>query len=101
VIKALVDLSLSRLEAEVYVYLAKKGPQTIVNLSKALNISRQKVYSSIKYLQTKGLVSKDRTIFSALPFNEALELLIEEQEKEERFLKEVREELVGNWMNSS
>ena len=36
VIKALIGLGLSRVEAEVYVYLAKKGPQTLVDLTRDL-----------------------------------------------------------------
>jgi len=76
VIKALIGFGLTRVDAEVYVYLAKKGPQKAVDLAKALNINKQKIYASLKNLQTKGLVSKDRTIFSALPFEEALDLLI-------------------------
>ncbi len=94
VIKALVNLGLSRLDAEVYVYLAKKGRQKVVDLAKALNLSRKKIYNSLKNLQNKGIVTKDRSIFSALPFEEALELLIKMEKEQAQLIRESREELL-------
>jgi len=97
VIKALIGFGLTRVDAEVYVYLAKKGPQKAVDLAKALNINKQKIYASLKNLQTKGLVSKDRTIFSALPFEEALDLLIKMEKEQAQAMQESREELLTTW----
>ena len=68
VIEALISLGLSRLDAEVYVCLTQNGPQTAADLARSLNCSKQKIYPSLKNLQNKGLISKDRTIFSALSF---------------------------------
>ena len=82
VIKALIGLGLSRSDAEVYVYLAKKGPQKVVHLSKALIYNKQKINTSLRNLQTKGLVTTANTTFHALPFKEALELLIETEKEQ-------------------
>jgi sugar-specific transcriptional regulator TrmB len=81
IIKALIGLGLSRSDAEVYFYTAKKGPQTVMDLHNSLNYSRHQVSNSLKTLIAKKLVNKEGTIFSALPFEEALEMLIE-REKE-------------------
>jgi len=97
VIKALVSLGLTRLEAEVYVYIGKKGPQTVMDLDKALNYNKQKIYTSLKNLQTKGLVTKDRTIFSTLPFEEALDLLIKMEKQQAQAMHESKEELLATW----
>ena len=97
VIKALISLGLTRMDAEVYVYLAKKGPQEIVDLTKALNYINKKINSSLKNLQTKGLVSKDRSIFSALPFEEALDLLIKMEKEQAQIMQESKEELLTTW----
>ncbi|MFB0545167.1 MAG: helix-turn-helix domain-containing protein [Asgard group archaeon] len=97
VIKALIGLGLTRLDAEVYVYLGKKGPQKPVDLAKALSYNKKKIYSSLKNLRTKGLVSKDRTIFSALPFEEALDLLIKMEKERAQAMHESREELLTTW----
>ena len=97
IIKALIDLGLTRLDAEVYVYVAKKGPQIEVDLARALNIDKQKVYASLKSLQTKELVSKDCTIISALPFEEALDLLIKIEKEQAQAMHESKEELLTTW----
>jgi sugar-specific transcriptional regulator TrmB len=97
VITALSGLGLSRIDAEVYVYLAKKGPNKVVALARATNINKQKIYSSLKTLQTKGLVSKDRTTFSALPFEEALDLLIKIEKEQAQAMHESKEKLLATW----
>ena len=97
VIKALISLGLKRMDAEVYVYLAKKGPKKGVDLAKALNYNKKKVYTSLKNLRTKGLVSKDRTIFSALSFEEAFDLLIKLEKERAQAMHESREELLTTW----
>jgi len=97
VINALVSLGLTRIAAEVYVYIAKKGKRNVVSLASALNYNRKKIYTSLKNLQTKGLVTKDRTIFSALPFEEALDLLIKKEKEQAQAIQDSREELLVNW----
>jgi len=97
VITALSGLGLSRIDAEVYVYLAKKGPNKVVALARAININKQKIYTSLKTLQTKGLVTKDRTTFSALPFEEALDLLIKMEKEQARAMHESKEKLLATW----
>ena len=97
VINALIDLGLSRVDAEVYVYLAKKGPNKVAALARAMNINKQKIYTSLKTLQTKGLVTKDRTTFSALPFEEALDLLIRMEKEQAEAMHESKEKLLATW----
>jgi sugar-specific transcriptional regulator TrmB len=97
VMKSLVSLGLSRSYAEVYVYLAKTGPQKVEDLAKALEINKQKILASLKNLQTKGLVTKERTIFSALPFEQTIELLIEIKTEQTQIMQERKEELLSSW----
>lgn len=97
VVKALIGLGISRVDAEVFVYLTKTGPQKAIDLAKALKINKQKIFASLKNLQTKGLVTKERTIFSALPFEEALELLIKIEKEQARVIQESKEELLATW----
>ena len=103
VIKALIGLGLTRLDAEVYVYLAKKGPQTVVDLAKALNFSRKKIYDSLKKLQKKGIVTvnlEDCTVFYALPFEKALELLIKTEKQQTQLMQETKEVLLSTWRST-
>lgn len=91
VITAIIGLGLSRVDAEIYVYLAKKGPNKVVTLARDMNISKHKIYTSLRTLQTKGLVSKDRYMFSALPFEEALELLIKMEKEQAEAMHEIKD----------
>lgn len=97
IIKALIGLGLSRSDAELYVYLAKKGPQKIVDLTKALTYNKPKIYSSLRNLQTKRLVTKDPPIFSALPFEEALNLLIKHKKNNTKTAQNNKKELLSDW----
>ena len=96
IIKALVSLGLSRLDAEVYVYLAKMGPQTVKDLDGALNYSKNQIYKSLRMLTAKALVTKEGIKFSAIPFEEALDLLIEREKKQANHIKESKKRLLVN-----
>lgn len=76
VIKALTGLGLTRSDAEVFIYQAKKGPQTIVEIARALNYGTHKISTSLTTLITKELATANHGIFSVIPFEEALDLLI-------------------------
>ena len=101
VIKALVGLGLSRVEAEVYVFLAKKGPLTVETLLKFLNYKKNKILSSLKTLSSKKLIFQGVKEYVALPFEEALELLIEQEKEKAKVLQENRESLIDTWKGNS
>jgi predicted transcriptional regulator len=95
-----VGLGLSRADAEVYVHLAKKGPIEIMNLAKVLKFSKQKLRRSIKNLQSKGIVIanlEENELFSALPFEQTIELLIEIKTEQAQIMQESKEELLSSW----
>ena len=99
-IKALIELGLARIDGEVYVYLAKAGSQRVIDLAKSLNYDKQKIYTSLKNLQKKGIVtvtSQKHSVFSALPFEEALDLLIRIEKEQAQTMHESKEELFSTW----
>ena len=95
IIKALVSLGLSRVDAEVYVYTAKKGSQKIIDLKQALNYSKLQIAKSLKTLVTTGLMKKDGNSFYAVPFEEALDLLIKLEKKSTNHIQESKNELLS------
>ena len=98
--QALIGLGLSRVDAEVYVHLAKKGPIEIGDLSNALKFSKQKLNRSLKNLQSKGIVSgrlEGKALFSALSFEQTIELLIEIKTEQAQVMQESKEDLVSSW----
>jgi len=82
VIKALVELGLKTSDAEIYVYLTKKGPQTIVDLEQSLNYNEKQIFASLDILLTRKLVTKNENTFFSIPFEEALELMINQEKQE-------------------
>lgn len=97
IIESLVDLGLTRVDAEVYVYIAKKGSQKTNELTKVLNHSKYVIDKSLKSLVARKLIVKDGSIFSAVAFEKALELFISKHEKQKKILEQSKEELVATW----
>ena len=97
IIRALVDVGLTRIQAEVYVYLAKKGPKTIDYLVKTLIYNRREIEQSLKVLQSKGILTRNQVLFCALPFEEALSFLIETRKEQAQVVTKKKEELLVNW----
>jgi sugar-specific transcriptional regulator TrmB len=104
VLKTLEGLGLSRVDAEVYVYLAKKGPRKGRKLANDLQITKQQLYPSLRNLEKKGIVttSLDRpALFSALAFEKVLELLITIKMNQAKAIKETKKELLKSWLSMS
>jgi sugar-specific transcriptional regulator TrmB len=104
VLKTLEGFGLSRIDAEVYVYLAKKGPKKGRELANALQVTKQQLYPSLKNLKNKGIVtaSLERpALFSAVAFEQVLELLIEIKVEQAKAIKETKKELLDSWRSIS
>jgi len=75
VLTLLQDLGLSRDEAEVYVYLAKKGPQTIDTLKDNLKKNKGEIVKALIGLEGKQITtrkSKRSTFFLVISFEKLL-----------------------------
>ena len=97
IFKTLVSLGLSEPDARVYIFLALKGPKETNSIVNNLKINKQQIIQSLRNLQNKDIIVVDiekHNTFSALPFEEALKLLIK-TEKEQTKIK--KENLLLNW----
>ena len=102
VLKALGSLGLSQPEAQIYVFLEKNGAQKNRNIAKALKIRTNELTISLKNLQDKRVVkaSAQETVeFSAVPFEKAMDLLIEVKKEQAQNLQERKMELLSSWQN--
>jgi sugar-specific transcriptional regulator TrmB len=91
VLKTLTRLGLTQTAAEVYIQLAKRGPLTEHDLSSALKLTNQQISSCLESLQDKGIVIstfKHSFIFSAMPFEKALDKLIKANIEEAQLINE-------------
>jgi sugar-specific transcriptional regulator TrmB len=98
VLKTLEGFGFARLDAEVYVYLAKKGPQNGTVIAEALKIRKQQLYPVLINLQNRGLVTtifEMTQLFSAITFEKALDLLVKANIEQAKAIKETKEELLS------
>lgn len=92
-INALIDFGLSRIDAEVYVYLAKTEPKTFEHLRNTLTFDRKELGKSLSSLQKIGLITQNQLLFCAVPFDEVLTLLIETKKEQVHSANKTKNEL--------
>jgi sugar-specific transcriptional regulator TrmB len=100
IVKALEDLGLSQTEAQIYVYLAAKGPRRTKDISDSLHFKPLQISASLRNLENKGIVKKTTCPvdqFAAVPFKRTLKMLIQEKTKEAQNIKENKEEILSIW----
>ena len=100
VLTALERLGLSQTDAQVYIHLAIKGPQDVGNIAEALKLEEKLLFQSLKNLQNKGVVDstlEQSALFSALPFNKTLELLVNVHLKETQNIEQKKDEILSIW----
>lgn len=99
-LKALMGLELKKADAEIYLLLAKEGPQTGRNIAEALNLYKQQLYRSLKSLQCKGCVKATRerpSKFSAVAIQDVLDMLVDVSLGEAEDLMENRQRILSYW----
>jgi sugar-specific transcriptional regulator TrmB len=99
-IKTLVSLGQSQLDAEIYVFLSTRGPQNWRSIAAALKLHKQQVYRSLKRLQARRIVNsyaERPAIFSSISFEEVLDLFLQVKKQQADALKENREKLLSRW----
>jgi sugar-specific transcriptional regulator TrmB len=101
-LKTLRSLGLSQAESKVYVYLAKAGPSKAKDLSSGLRMTKQQLYPALNSLKKKGIVAsrpERATLFSALTFEELLNLFMKLGAEQQKTIEETKKELVNSWLD--
>jgi sugar-specific transcriptional regulator TrmB len=79
VLRTLESLGLTQPDAQIYIFLGKRGAQKAISIAKSLKMSKQTVYRAIKNLQSKGIITatlEHPSRFSAVPFERVLDLFV-------------------------
>jgi sugar-specific transcriptional regulator TrmB len=100
IIKALEGFGLTQVDVQIYVFLAKEGPHTVREITGALNLQESKIDRSLKDLQDIEIVktSGEHPIqYSAVAFEEVIDLFIEVKKEQTKTMQESREELLSSW----
>ena len=98
--KTLRGLGLAEIDAEIYLFLSKEGPQKGRNIGEALKLYKQQLYHSLKNLQRKGCVKATHehpSRFSAVPIEEALSSFIKANLEEAQHIEENRKKTLSFW----
>jgi sugar-specific transcriptional regulator TrmB len=86
------------MDAQVYVFLAKKGLQKGKDITRELKASKPQLYRSLKKLQSKGIVTatlEHPSRFSAVPFERILDLFIKAKMEEAQEIKQNKDEILS------
>ncbi len=100
VLKTLVDLGLSQVEAEVYFFLAQAGPLKGRDITNTLKLHKYQVYRSLKSLQCKGCIKatlEHPAQFFAVPLEIVLDQFMKEKMGQAKDLQTSRDELLFAW----
>jgi sugar-specific transcriptional regulator TrmB len=100
VIRTLASFGLTRTDAKVYIYLAKGGSQKGKDLCNSLKMQKQQLYPCLRSLRNKGVVTatcKRPVLFSAMPFEEVLDLFTKANIEEVERMIQNKKELLFTW----
>jgi HTH-type transcriptional regulator, sugar sensing transcriptional regulator len=98
--KTLAGFGLSTVDSKIYILLEKNGPLTARKMTEMLKLHRQQLYRILGRLEKAGLVnsSGDRPkLFSALTFEEILDMFLKNKSDQARRLSVRRDELLLHW----
>ena len=99
-IETLVELGFKLTDAQVYIFLAKKGPRRGKDLVNSLRITKQQLYPSLKNLKERRIVNSTHerpAVFSAVPIEQVLDALIKTRIEEIQRMIQNKEELLSRW----
>lgn len=92
------ELGLSKREADIYLFLSRRGPQKAHLVAVHLNIDRAQTYRSLTSLQEKGIVEltiEAPTRYIAIPIEPLLESYIKDRKNEVANIEAERADLIN------
>ena len=96
----LLGMGFSDKEAQIYIYLGKRGPQKGGTIAKQLKINKGQVYRTLKILQKNGAVESTLEYpakFVAVPLESVIDSFIKSKREEVDHIEETKKDLVSDW----
>jgi sugar-specific transcriptional regulator TrmB len=100
--KTLRNFGLTEKEAEVYIFLAKRGVLKGGEISKQTRTQKAPIYRALKCLQAKGLVESTLEFparFTAVPFENVIDSNIKLKQEEAAQIAIQKKDLLSYWQN--
>ncbi len=97
VTKTLESMGLTKTDAQVYVFLGRKGPQKARDIAKNLRIPKQTIYPTIRSLQSRGIIIsplEHPAKFSALPLEKIVDRYIKAKTEEVNQIEKGKRDLL-------
>jgi len=101
-LKTLLSLGLTTTDAEIYLFLLEEDQKERKTIAQTLKILKRELNESLNQLQTMGIIiasPRQPQLFKALPFEQALDLLLQMKKEQVRNLQESRKLLLSSWRN--
>ncbi len=99
-LRTFVSLGLTETDAEVYLFLAKSGPQKGRDIAQALGLYKQQLYRSLRSLECKGCVKvayAHPSRFFAVSIENVINLLVGANLQEAEIMEENRQKILSCW----
>ncbi len=99
-LKALKSLGLTDIDAQVYIYLSKRGPHGLSDLAGALKITNHKLASSLDNLRTRSMVDsapEPQGMYFAIPLERVLDEFAKAAKEKAKALQASKDELLRVW----
>jgi sugar-specific transcriptional regulator TrmB len=101
VLLVLESFGLNHVEAEVYIYLARKGPKPREDIARVMKLPGIRSHQVLESLKKKGFIyisNETCEIFAALNFSEAIDMMIAIKDEETKIMRETKRELLSSWL---
>ena len=100
VLKTLESVGLNQSDAQVYIFLGKRGAQKAKDIATALKMPKNLLYLALKNLQAKGVVNatlEKPARFSAEPFERVLDIFVGAKLEEAKKIETNKAEILSDW----
>ena len=99
ILNVLTSFGLSRDDVRVYLNLAVNGPQTLQVIQSYLQTDSTQILMSIRKLEETGLVNGAKGEFTATPFEDALEIVVDANFAEALNVEINKDKILKQWQS--
>jgi sugar-specific transcriptional regulator TrmB len=100
ILQILIDIGFTQMDSRVYLFLSKKGSQRARNISNALKLTKNQLYTSLKSLESNGVISvtfEHPARFSAVPFEKVLDIFVKTKMEEAQRIQHSKNQILSDW----
>lgn len=99
--KIFINLGFNKTEIQIYFYLLKEGDKKARDIGKVMNLYKQQLYRNLKKMERRRVIksSGHPAHFSAVSFDNILDLVIKANLEEAKQIIQKKEKLLYGWQS--